>query len=102
MATPHDQDDLEKELARLYYEGGRDLHYWANRFYQLFTPHCKRYKGGIAAVHSMLKRGSRAPGLEILKKANRLDLSLEQLVLSPEWTHLFQDEDRGQARRNLA
>ena len=38
----YNESDLEEELHRLYEEGAR-LGYRANRFYQLFTPKCKRY-----------------------------------------------------------
>jgi hypothetical protein len=43
-----DEQDLEAELLRIYEEGGK-FGYWAKRFYQMFTPHCERYVGGVAA-----------------------------------------------------
>jgi len=102
MAIPHDQSDLEAELLRIYEEGGRlDPPYWARRFYQLFMPHCVRYVGGVEAVRRMMASGGLSYGLQLVKSRNRLDLSVENLVLDNDWTHLFNDADRTLARSNL-
>jgi hypothetical protein len=101
MAMPHDEHDLELELHRLYVECGK-LGYWAKRWYQLFMPHCARYVGGIETVRRTLATGGQSFGIEIVRNLGRLDLTVEHIVLDSDWTHLFTDRERNQARRNLA
>ena len=69
------ENDLEKELLRLYQEGAR-IGYRANRFYQLFMPHCQRYVGGIKAVEKVVSRG-RSDGFQFALDKGRPDLLLE-------------------------
>jgi hypothetical protein len=63
-------------------------------------PHCKRYIGGVAAVKTVIYKLDTA-GLDFLKKRNRFDLSIEHLVLKPEWSDLFSDLDRQMATAKL-
>ncbi|MDP3181354.1 MAG: hypothetical protein Q8M54_00890 [Desulfobaccales bacterium] len=95
----YDEADLEVELLHLYRQWGA-LGYWARRFYQIFSPHCKRYKGGVAAVRTVLYKNGTA-GFTFLREQDRLDLSVECLVLKPEWHQLFNDEDRNRAQEKL-
>jgi hypothetical protein len=82
------QADLERELLHLY-RPWESLDYKASRFYQMFMKHCKRYKGGIAAVRNVVSK-SGTGGFEKLVKLGRLDLTLEKaIVLNRHWTHLF-------------
>jgi hypothetical protein len=102
MANAHDERGLEAELHRIYLEGGKlNPPYWARRFYQMFTPHCKRYVGGVVAVRNALSKGGQSSGIQTVKQHGRLDLAVETLVLNSEWTHLFNDYDRAQAKQNL-
>ena len=102
MANPHDQRDLEDELQRLYEECGRlNPPYWAKRFYQMFTQSCARYIGGVAAVRKLLDADSETSGLIRVLEAGRENLSVEYLVLLPEWRHLFKPWDHEKARQNL-
>ena len=89
---------FEVALRELYYKWG-SLGYWANRFYQKFSPHCKYYVGGIPAVLSVLPYET--TGFCFLKKKHRLDLSVEELMLKPEWKSLFQEEDLAKAAAKL-
>jgi len=97
---PRNQTDLEAELDRLYREGGK-LGFWEKRSYQMFTSHCKKYVGGVEAVKILLRK-QQSGGLAFVQKQHRLDLSVEALVLKPEWTHLFDDQDRRLATEKLA
>ena len=65
---------------------------WAKRLHQKFSPRRKKYIGGIAAIRSVLT--GRTYGFSFLRKHKRLDLSVEALVLKPQWKYLFCDEDR--------
>jgi orotidine-5'-phosphate decarboxylase len=100
MGKESDEKDLEVELSRLYHEWGA-LGYWAKRFYQMFSPHCKRYKGGVSAVRTVLYKYQTA-GWSFLKNKERMDLSIESLVLKPEWHKLFNDKDRHRAKMKLS
>ena len=93
------EEELEAALQSLYYKWG-GLGYWARRFYQKFSRHCKRYVGGVQAVRSVLP--FQTPGFIFLKEHGRLDLSVEALLLTPEWKGLFTDEDRAIAREKLS
>jgi hypothetical protein len=100
MSVPlvKDETALEEALEQLYRQWGA-LGFWAKRFHQTFSPGRKRYIGGIAAVRSVLT----APtiGFGFLKRLNCLNLSVENLILKPEWEHLFGEEDRAMARERL-
>jgi len=93
------EEEFEAALRDLYFEWGR-LGYWARRFYQKFSRHCKRYVGGIQAVRSVLP--FQTAGFIFLKEHGRLDLSVETLLLKPEWKGLFSDDDRAAARQKLS
>jgi hypothetical protein len=92
------EHDLEVELHRIY-EECKKFNYQASRFYQMITPGCQKYLGGVAAVRKLLDAPT--SGLLSLIKEGRLDLAVENLVLSPEWGHLFKSWDYGKAQENL-
>lgn len=56
--------------------------------------------GGVETARRLI-RGSATSGFEKLWENGRLDLSVEALLLRPEWRPLFSDEERGLARRRL-
>ena len=89
---------FETALRALYYKWGF-LGYWANRFYQKFSPHCKVYVGGVEAVRSVLPYET--DGFRFLRNRSRLDLSVEELMLKPEWKGLFKDDELAMATRKL-
>ncbi len=88
MTTLATEVELEIELVRLHREW-EAAGYPARRFYQMFMKHCKRYKGGIAAVRNVVAK-SGTGGFDELVRRGRLDLTLERaIVLNHHWTHLF-------------
>jgi hypothetical protein len=90
--------DLEGELHRIYDEC-KKFGYQASRFYQMITPDCQKYLGGVAAVRKLLDAPT--SGLLRLIDEGRIDLAIEHLVLSPKWSHLFKSWDQKKARENL-
>ena len=96
ITPPH--SPFEAALRGRYHEW-RKLGYPANRFYQLFSPHCKRYIGGVAAARSVLN--SETAGFAFLKKHGRLDLTVEALMLQPQWHSLFRAEELAMAARKI-
>jgi hypothetical protein len=101
MPDLRNEHDLELELLRIYHECGR-LGYWARRWYQMFMPHCARYVGGIETVRKTLATGGQSLGISTVRRLGRLDLTVEHIVLDSGWTHLFTDQERTRARKNLA
>jgi hypothetical protein len=87
-----EQDMVEK----VYRAAGRETGYWAGYFLRSV----KRY-GGVAAARRLLERGGVSKGLAKLASLNRLDLTMETLVLDPAYAVLFTDEERGIATRRL-
>jgi hypothetical protein len=94
----NDEAALEEALEQLYQQWGV-LGFWAKRFHQTFTPGRMRYIGGVAAVRSVLT--ARTDCFAFLRACNCLDLSVENLILNPEWERLFGEEDRAMARGRL-
>jgi hypothetical protein len=89
---------FEAALRDLYYQWG-SLGYWANRFYQKFSSQCKRYMGGVEAVRSVLH--DETDGFLFLKKHDRLDLTVENLMLKPQWKGLFSRSELETAKKKL-
>ena len=92
--NPELEGELERALLNIYRELG-EFGYWANRFYQMFSPHCKRYIGGVATVRRLLI-WEPSTGFLKLCKMGRLDQSAlpEAVTLHaarPGHTHLIYD-----------
>jgi hypothetical protein len=83
-------------LEQVYRETGRQCGYWAHRFRQLVTA-----RGGVAAAKRLLGRAEVSPGFIALREKGRLDLSMEALVIAPEFCGLFTDAEQAEARRRL-
>jgi|HubBroStandDraft_6_1064221.scaffolds.fasta_scaffold05170_4 hypothetical protein len=100
MIDLESEADLEALLLRLYRKW-EALGYRASRFYQMFMPHCKQYRGGIAAIRNVVSK-SGTGGFEKLVEMGRLDLTVEKaIILNPKWTHLFSDNLRNMAQRKV-
>jgi hypothetical protein len=59
-------------------------------------------QGGVEAAKQLLNDGNISYGFEKLWELGRLDLTVESLVLKPEWKGLFDEDDREAARKKLA
>ncbi|MFV0313948.1 MAG: hypothetical protein ACK5I7_02470 [Anaerotignum sp.] len=49
--------------------------------------------GGVSVARRMIGRDGSSENFEILKKNNRLDLSLESLIVKAEYADLFEDDE---------
>lgn len=58
-------------------------------------------RGGIGAARALLHAAAPAQGLMTLWEKQRLDLSVEALVLQAPWSSLFSDEELATARKRL-
>src|SRR4051794_11601886 len=92
--------DLEAAFHRAmvdnYQRAKRELDYNATYFLQMLGEH-----GGVETARRLLTGSQYAEGSTRLVMENRLDLSVEALVLRPEFTPLFSDAERAEARRRL-
>jgi hypothetical protein len=70
--------------------------YWASYFLRGI-----RNNGGADYAHQLLRKGT-TDGFQRLKEEGRLDLTMEALVLKPEYGELFTDEERKVAAHRLA
>ncbi len=68
-------------LEQVYRAAWRERGYRASRFLQALRRH-----GGVATAKRLLERKGTSRGFEILAEKGRLDLSMEALVLRPEFT----------------
>jgi hypothetical protein len=97
MATKTLEEKLHDEMVDLYSKTGREAGYWAHRYLQKV----KRV-GGLNAAHDWLKPElDSTSGLQRLMEKNRIDLSLEALVLRNPWSSLFTSEELQVAQKRL-
>jgi hypothetical protein len=88
---------LHEEMIAIYKNVGRETGYWAKRYLQRV-----RRVGGLQAAQDWLKpKSSPTSGLQKLVEINRLDLSVEALVLRQPWSSLFSGEELQLAQRRL-
>ncbi len=83
-------------IETVYRTAGRETGYWASYFLRTVRRH-----GGVAAAKRLLETRGVSKGLLKLGEKNRLDLAMETLVLKPEYSPLFTDEERAIAARRL-
>ena len=58
-------------------------------------------KGGVEAAKSLLDTDECSQGLTFLYEARRLDISMEALILEPQWSTLFTKEELDIAKNRL-
>lgn len=91
------ETQFHEEMLAIYQHVGRETGYWARRYLQ----RVKRV-GGLQAAKDWLKPKSiPTSGLQKLVEINRLDLSLEALVLLEPWSSLFTGEELSVAQKRL-
>lgn len=89
--------EFHEEMLAIHQKSGRATGYWPNRFLQKV-----RRAGGLAAAKEWLKpEKGLSPGLLRLARENRIDLSMEALVIKDPWKQLFTDEEVKEARKRL-
>jgi hypothetical protein len=71
--------------------------YWASYFLRGVRNH-----GGVAYAHQLLRADGTTDGFKRLTEEGRLDLTMEALVLRPEYAALFSETERQVAASRLA
>jgi len=100
MTVVPERSQAEREfdyaMIHTYESAGKETGYWAHRFLALV-----RRKGGVGAARKLLADKEVSDGFLKLRKAGRLDLSIEYEVLRPKFFELFTDVERQTARQRL-
>jgi HNH endonuclease len=88
---------LDEEMRAIFTNVGRETGYWARRYLQKV----KRVGGLQAAKDWLNPKSNPTSGLQKLVDINRLDLSVEALVLRQPWSSLFTSEELYVAQKRL-
>ena len=75
----------------------KETGYRASLFFRMIND-----QGGYQAAITLIHASRPSDGYTALYQRNRLDLTVEALVLRPEWTDLFTDDDRLAAHKRLS
>jgi hypothetical protein len=83
------ENRFHEEMRDIYFTAKRELKYNASRFIQLVSS-----EGGLNAAKQLISKSGGTYGFEVLWENGRLDLSVEALVLKPEYEELFTQEEQ--------
>jgi hypothetical protein len=96
-----DRSDVEARfddaMLEIFWLAGEATGYWANYFLRKVRRHA-----GVWSARDLLHRSGVSPGFERLRKEGRLDLSMEALVIRPEFRELFTPNEIAIASDRLA
>ena len=83
-------------MMGIYRRAREEAKYNATRFLQML-----HNRGGLETAHILLHASNVSDGYTELWRRKRLDLTVEALVLQPEWQGLFTDDERTVAQKRL-
>lgn len=89
-------DQFHQDMVGIFEKAKKELKYNASYFIQMVSEH-----GGLKAAQILLAMREPSSGFTVLWEHERLDLSVEALVLREEYAPLFMDEERAIARNRL-
>ena len=87
---------FHRDMLRIYEQGKEECSYNATRFLQMIAN-----LGGLKTAKTLLATPAPSDGFEVLWQFQRLDLSMENLVLNPKYRSLFSDQEIEIARDRL-
>ena len=87
---------FDRDMRSIYTTAKRECGYNATRFLQLVGE-----KGGLAAAKQLISKPGGTEGFTTLWEYHRLDLSVEALVLKPEYKSLFSENEQKLCRDRL-
>ena len=90
------QREFDAAMMDIYRRALKEANYRATRFLQMLHEH-----GGLVTARILLDSSTVSDGYRALWERKRLDLTVEALVLEPQWHDLFTDEQRVAARQRL-
>jgi len=88
---------FDQAMLDIYSLAGRETGYWAGYFLRAV-----RKDGGLETARKLLWKTGTSRGFERLKEEGRLDLSMEALMLRPEFRELFSEAELERAADRLA
>lgn len=88
---------FDDAMLEIFWLAGEATGYWANYFLRKVRKHA-----GVWSARDLLHRSGVSPGFERLRKEGRLDLSMEALVIRPEFRDLFTPDEVAIASDRLA
>ncbi len=87
---------LQKDLLNGYNISKREFGYNATRFLEMISK-----KGALETAKTLIKKDALSTGFIMLYENNRLDISLEAIVLKPEYKELFTENELNICRERL-
>jgi hypothetical protein len=87
---------FHRAMVAIYETAKRELGYTATRFLQMISQ-----QGGLATARQLLQDDRPQEGFTTLWMHHRLDLTVEAHVLQPQFSSLFTEAERQEARRRL-
>jgi hypothetical protein len=87
---------FHQAMLDIYELAGRETGYWAGYFLRSV-----RNDGGIATARKLLWKAGTSAGFERLKAERRLDISMEAVMLRPEFRELFTTQELVRAAERL-
>jgi len=91
------ENQFHRAMLDIYVRAKEQAGYNATRFLNMVNEH-----GGPDAARILLHAEAVSDGFTALWERQRLDLTVEALILKPQWHDLFTDEERQVARKRLA
>lgn len=82
-------DDFTEAMLEIYRRAKSEAGYEARIFLRMVVEH-----GGVGAAQRLLHAPKVSDGYTALWQRGRLDLTVEAVVLQPEWLDLFDDDER--------
>jgi hypothetical protein len=89
-------EEFNAEMLGLFKRTGKAMGYWPRYFLRKV-----RRVGGLRMAKDLLDDSSKASGFGRLAGENKLELSVEYMVLQARWWPLFTDRERAVARKRL-
>jgi len=89
-------ESFHAAMIEVYVRAKAEAGYTASRFLTMVTD-----QGGYQAARTLLHASSVSDGYTALWELKRLDLTVEAVILKPEWHDLFSEEERNIARERL-
>jgi hypothetical protein len=87
---------FDKAMRDVYLRAKQELHYHASYYLEMLRDH-----GSLATAQRLLASSAVSTGFTTLWERKRLDLTVEHVVLQPEFRALFTDDELETARRRL-
>ena len=88
---------FHEAMLEIYRRAKKEADYNATRFLTMVSD-----LGGLQAATQLIHSNQVSDGYTALWQKQRLDLSVEALILRPEWDSLFTDDERAIATKRLA